>query len=171
MNVEVYPSGFRVERPGLNESRMVYDGHSNVIALYEEYVSGHSDINTFEFLTKTLTVAKEVFNGNVVRFIAMNLRVKSSSDSHKECLLDLIRHVNGDTRKVTTINWKPLLADPTLNDAWDVLMESRRETTPHIDFSAIPKELLKLSNDDFLAKWVSRGIEDIVCTLYVLFGK
>lgn len=126
--------------------------------LYDEYISDVNSLNDFDYREKLLKVAFKSF-GTLSFYDWLVLQMQSNyfTNMHRDFILDTINFIYTGKRKVQVSQWVNLL---------DTSDNSGKPLNP-IDFTDYSKDILIN-----IHMWVSneRGFQDLLITLYVIFG-
>lgn len=134
--------------------------------LYKDYTNNVNVINDIDFRERIIKVAFQVFdNKNISEWITMQNDFGVITQLHKQFLLDTFNYVYklnvNDSRSIPLTQWKSLL---------DV-----SERSSDVNLINIFGERNKIIDDpisETLRKWLclSNGFEDLLLTLYIVFG-
>lgn len=177
--LQLYPRGFLGEvitgaaasRMGQGQFRSV--PNPSVEALYVQYINRACNTTTVEFRRKVLTVALKAFGTRDFEvWISSQRQSPVAGDNHNGFIDDTLQFIMEGKRDLAIENWLPLieLADQG---------ERMHEHTPRArEFFGIQepgfhyRQPQNRNMIDVIQSWCSHssGIEDMLCTMHVLFG-
>lgn len=161
-SVIVYPRRYtRVIDQGTGLVRS--NGDPDVNKLFDDLMQHREPVHSWEFRRRALLVAMNMFN-EFYRWAMEQQNNADISGYNYDFLLDTLGYINtGKRGALTTVNWLSLVDE-----------EKQVSRSTHA-FRAVPLPLGNFSNnaEEVVARWCSHpnGIEDMVVSLYVLFGR
>lgn len=161
------------------------DGHTaniDVVRLWDDTIFGSPEYKEFEFKERILKIALPAFGtAKILDWIQLQRNSPYYGDYHEKWIDETLMYVfAGRPRTLSIHNWTTLLQ---MVDTHNI--ETDSEITKHFFFGkSLNKPIPKLTQihqiqspnllvTDFIGQWVQRkgGIDDLVCSLHVLFGK
>lgn len=143
--------------------------------LIKEYFIDPNVLKNFEFREKILSLAKKAFAcKNIVDWINLQLKEGKISDLHIKFLIETIDFVSGEPRKITNVQWNNLLTPCYEHKKFN--FDPSEYISKKIKYTlgqTKPTGVIETELSNFLSKWVSNthGFEDLLISLYVIFGK
>lgn len=147
-----------------------YISNKLVDDLYTSYSESSNMLNSFHFREQILLVAFSAFGGSFYKWCKLQKENQSLSGLQKKFLNDTFNYLNGNPRSVSVSTWVGLLETkhvPSKDSTIEYNMDAYFNNTG---------SLVGLSNVSLyenLIKWSmqNNGFEDLIVTLYILFGK
>lgn len=154
----VHPRFFTTITPHPEGGAVVSEGDSSISTLYDLYMGRKVNTASWAFRSQVLAQALRVF-GNFQEWLEYNRSNGSLSGYNRDFLEDTVRYIQTGRRQMVVMNWIELMDEIDRRDRPTVVK--------------VPLTLLSNANTvQVLQAWCSHtdGIEDLVQTLYVLFG-
>lgn len=158
----ISPRGFVSEGYGFQHMSNYERGDTAITELYTQWQQHGRAVVTWEFRMAVLKRAKDLF-GRLDRWFFLQERVKGMNATQIAYLKDLVQFVRTGRRRVSQFTMLELLPEHTVVE----------KTNDRPNFAqALVDELGMIHPHEVLTKWCQHlgGFEDILCTLYVLFG-
>jgi len=161
MGIIVYPSKFTsiVPEPGT----IISKGDVTVKMLYGIYTARTSGSHSWKYQSMVLQCATRLF-GNFVDWTIRQHEDKNITGYNSKFLTETINYIQRDMpRSMSAIVWKDLMENYN-SSYYSVSVDANIKTNPYRNQSG--------ESTDLLTKWVTKrnGFDDLVTTLYVLFG-
>lgn len=139
------------------------DGDKEVTELYNEYMSSSGTFQNWETILRVIKCVKRLIP-DMDRFFADQRLNPYLHGTNFDYLYEVAKFINGGRRGVSNVNHLMLLQSYAHREFID-----RQRKAPRIDPCG---QLNGATRLHYVSKWLhhSGGIEDIVCTMYVLFG-
>lgn len=176
--LQLYPRGYLGEafvsgQAALDPSRPKKpSAHPNVEALYDQYIKRIGATTSFEFRRQVLAVALKAFGtSNFEIWVSSQRQSPLIGDTHNNFIDDTIRFISEGRRDLCVENWDALITSADHGERLTGHTEIAKEFFgfPSSGHHRYPRnrELI-----DVIQLWCSRpgGIEDMLCTMHVLFG-
>jgi hypothetical protein len=158
-----FPRGYSGGQSSSIEDNRTLDGNKAVTDLWEDYVAPSAMTATWSFRSRALHVAMNVFTVESNWFINQD-RNGYMTGYNFDFILDTLRFISTGRRQLSVHTW-PDLVSHQYGEETDV--SERCTLTDFMGQNGIPNNTVEL-----LQKWCSQpgGIDDMVCTLNILFG-
>lgn len=163
----VYPRGYMlplgpVDDASCKNARV--PGDEEVITLYTLYMNQNVNTDSWSYRKRVLIAARRLFK-NFHTFAGMQVKNEYLYGMNYDFLQDTYNFILEGKRKTHPTNWMGLFIEHPEPRPQDIPARFSKHT-PHKVLSVY------LTVEDILAAWCARpnGFEDMVCTLYVLFG-
>ena len=169
-NATVYPRGFQSPRYIVGPKRVRSAGDSEVMSLFNSYVTRSENVDGWEFRRKVLACAARLLHGFRSDWLPLQL---SDNDhlygSNFDFLVDTMRFVVTGNRIMRPLTWLDVMTEYSTAKAPSVI--GNRE----VEFSREVPEmtgLATLKTEDVIQMWCSQenGFEDMLISLYGFFG-
>ena len=157
------------------------DGHTanlEVTRLWDKVTQGSPEYKTFDFKEAVLVAALNAFGAmRVIDWLRIQPESPYYSDYHARWVDETLAYVfEGKARLYSTHNWTTLLQlvpGVTLKGLTSGTKHYFYQDTNFKPLAFIDYPTPNLLMTDFITKWVSQpfGIDDLVASLYVLFGE
>ncbi len=140
----------------------------NITAIYKAWIDNNILMNRFEFRESILKEAKQAFSfltgGSFQKWIQLQVDKDTVTNMHMQFLNETVGFIFGKYRSISVHQWFSLLEVNNTSKHADNKLDYQGLD---IDTSAI------YSLEKVIQLWVSRdiGFEDLLCTLYVIFGE
>lgn len=139
-------------------------GDPRVHALFVQFTNEPKKAVTWEFQSKVVTLAQELFEGEYNWFIRQDSNALMK-DQNYAFVLDTIRFIATGRRKFSIHTWPALVSYevPLISES----VQGRREIFFLMEQLAVPTQ-----TNAFLQRWLSwpDGFNDLVYTMHLLFG-
>lgn len=159
----LYPRLYSTRRES-GDGVLISEGDATVVALYEFYTNRTVSPLTWQYRKQVLETAIRLF-GNIGQWLADQDHNPRVVGYNLQFLNDTIRFIRTGERQMRPETWIELLAEA----------DEHTHPTSHAnnDTLCIALKADERKVADFLAKWCAQpnGIDDLVCTLHVLFGR
>lgn len=177
--LQLYPRGFLGEvisaaaasRMGQGQFRSV--PNPSVEALYVQYINRACNTASVEFRRKVLTVALKAFGTRDFEiWVSSQRQSPVAGDNHNAFIEDTIQYIQTGRRDLGIEVWAPMIEQPDSGE------RHHDHTDLAKDFFGIPQigHLYRTARNrnmvDVIQLWCGHpgGIEDMLCTMHVLFG-
>jgi hypothetical protein len=194
MQVAVYPRGFLGFDIGINKgdtkasefmqtikglefnrtiqpSTSAHPSNPNIDELWQQYIGGSSFISSFAFREKILLNALKCFGtDNFYDWCLLQVKNPFATPMHTKFINDTLRFIGEGTRSVSVTSWSNLLNinnKPSVGVDNDIALKTFFRTN-------LPNEMQKQRDmTSIVICWTSQegGFEDLLATMYILFGK
>lgn len=154
----VHPRFFTTITPADEQTVVVSEGDASIDTLYDIYVCRKVNTASWTFRSEVLRQALRLF-GNFQEWLEYQRANPAISGYNRDFLEDTVRYIQTGQRQMLVLNWVELM---------DEIDYRERPVT-----TRVPLTLLSNANTvQVLQTWCSHtdGVEDLVQTLYVLFG-
>lgn len=158
-----FPRGYSGGQSSSVREEATLDGYPAVTELWEAYVTPSAMTSTWSFRRRILQVALDAFTTKANWFISQD-RNGYMTGYNFDFILDTLRFIATGRRSLSVHTW-PDLVSHQVGEELDV--SERCTLTDFMGQNGIPNNTVEL-----LQKWCSQpgGIDDMVCTLNILFG-
>lgn len=155
----ISPRGFSSTRSTTKPTDTIFsDGDPEINGIYAEMIKRPSAIREWTFVASVLRVASRLLGNDLTAWVGAQ---RSNLYLHAQAINfvnDTINYINGKQRTIAVVNWIELL-------------EERPEPLPRKLSTPMIGDLGTMSSRH-LTTWLSRdrGLEDLVYTLFVMYG-
>lgn len=159
--ITVYPSRFTSRGEG--EGVVIAHGDETVSALYDIYHARTAASRTWKYRRAVLETAMRLF-GQFDIWLRDQRNNPKIIGSNRKFLEETVQYIHGGSRTLSVLVWKDLI-------------DNADELGHAVSLQALGTDLKMVGNREstvqVLQQWLSRpnGIEDLILTLHVLFGK
>lgn len=174
--LQLYPRGFLGEQNGTmsysasGKPRPV--GHKSVDKLYGQYINRALNTTSVDFRRKVLTVALQAFGTRDFEVWYSSQRQSPGlGRTHIDFLEDTLRFIWNGRREMDVNTWLAILELEDAGDRSGAYSELAKDFFG-IRSNGVERPARNRDMVDVVQAWCSRagGIEDMLCTLHVLFG-
>lgn len=168
--VETANGWFTSQVPTLRDQNTFDSFNVDVETLHNEYIFEHTRTTAFDFRRRILQAALTAFGTlNFDVWVLAQYQSPSAGDLHGRFIVDTIRFLNTGRRDMSLETWNSLLVAPQGPDHIGPVPDTVK------DFFGIQSggpARWHCSLTEVIALWCSQpnGLEDLLCTLQVLFG-
>lgn len=159
----LYPRLYTTRREN-GSGVLISEGDATVVALYEFFTNRTVPLTTWQYRKQVLETAIRLF-GNIGQWLTDQDNNPRVVGYNLQFLKDTIRFVRTGERQMRPETWIELLAE-----ADEHSHPASHANNDYLRIGLLPDEVKTAS---FLAKWCAQpgGVDDLVCTLHVLFGR
>lgn len=176
--LQLYPRGFLGEAFVSGAAALSPDrpkkpvAHPNVEGLYDRYIKRIGETISPEFRKEVLIVALKAFGTpNFELWVSSQRQSPAVGDTHNQFIDDTLHFIAEGRRSMRVENWDALVTSDDSGERLSGHTEFAKEFFgfPSNGYHREPRnrELI-----DVIQQWCSKpgGIEDMLCTMHVLFG-
>lgn len=137
-------------------------GDAEVNELFDELMQRMHNYQSWELRRKGMLVAMRMFN-EFFRWAMEQQNNSSIVGFNYDFLLDTLGFINTGKRRMSTVNWLSLVSE----DASPSHGQKAIRAVP------LPLGMFNNKTEETIVKWCSQegGLEDMIMTMYVLFGR
>lgn len=162
--VKVFPRGYsggQSTRPDRHKTR---SGDAEINALWEQYNQPVNQSTAWSFRKKVIQAAKRLLGGNTNWFLSQDHNPMLFEYNY-QFVIDTLRFIATGSRRISIHAWPDLVTNYPEGQVADV--SERHDVADMFESAA-----LTTSTDVLIQLWCSRtgGFDDMICTLYILFG-
>ena len=173
--LQLYPRGFlgeqTIPQAGMS-SRSRPVPHQAVETLYTQYINRAVNTTSTEFRRKVLIVALRAFGTRDFEvWLSSQRQSPAAGDNHKGFLEDTVQFLATGKRDLDVMSWLTILDGGDTGEVSSDHSDLAKEFFG-ISSNGLNREPRNRSMVDVVQAWCAHpgGIEDILCTLHVLFG-
>lgn len=168
----------RVQFDASNSKKTVSDIQPNpyVEGIYSDYIKQAINTHTFEFHERVLICAINAFGTKCfLTWYLTQFNSPMAGKLHNDFLEDTLRYINTGRRNISIETWMTLLQGTDEGNNIGKISDYARVFfklgTGNIDLATVPHNS-EYSIINIISAWCSNvnGMEDMLCTLHILFG-
>lgn len=144
---------------------------AEISELYNLWCGNPNCLKDFDIREQLLHITKLLFGQHsFFKWLRLQTEHADLSDLHKTFLIETLEYLVGQPRRLETAQWIKLLEKAIKSEGVKINIE--RFFDKELYHSVDPLSLLPSTLIDILVIWTSkpRGFEDLLLTLYVIFG-
>lgn len=167
-NGNIYPRGFLLPLGPVGDSddkNVRVPGDEEVSLLYTLYMNQTVNSESWEYRKRVFKAARRLFK-DFSHWVGLQTKNEHIYGFNYEFLLDTLNYILTGKRSLSVTDWAGLLIEAPEPKKQDVI-----ERFSKANLHPLFKEK-GYATEDILTAWCAKphGFEDMVCTLYVLFG-
>lgn len=140
----------------------------DISKLYNRWCGDPTCLNEFETREELLKVTKSLFGTpSLFKWLRLQTEHADLGDLHNTFLLDTLEYLCGQPRKVEAVQWIRLLEKAIKSRAIPVKFDKFFDRELYHHEGILPGNLI-----DIIQLWTGkpRGFEDLLITMYIIFG-
>lgn len=165
MSKEISPHGFVLSAGSIivaDEEYKRFSGNEDIAELYRAHIQRRQNTLTWDFRSKVVSAAMKLMGRNLYTFINVQLQNPYLHGVAFDFMDDTLHYILTGHRALSLHNWSALLEEEPSKKSID-----KRRTFK----TRLPVELAPM--EEAISIWCSHegGLEDLLRTLYLMFGK